>query len=96
MKKDVAVTNKEKGMIMKCLEELEQKVLHIMQKNKELQQQVDELVLAKNEFDEKARQYEASLLKESGVSQALAQEKAVVKTTIEDLLSTIETLENAR
>lgn len=96
MKKDIAVTNQDKGKIMKCLEELEQRVLHIMQKNKELQKQVDELVLAKNESEEKNRQYEASLLKETGVSQALAQEKAAIKTTIEDLLSTIQTLENAR
>lgn len=95
MEKDVAVTNQEKGKKMKCLEELEQKVLHIMQKNKELQQQVDGFSLVKAEFEEKIRQYEASLLKETSVSQTLTQEKSTIKNTIEELLSTIKTLEDA-
>ncbi len=80
---------------MKCLEELEQKVLHIMQKNKELQKQVDELSLSKEVFEETILQYEASLLKEASVSQVLAQEKTIVKNSIEELLSTIKTLEDS-
>jgi hypothetical protein len=81
---------------MKCLEELEQKVLRIIQKNKELQKQVDEFAFIKSEFEEKIRLYEASLLKETSVSQALTQEKATIKTTIEELLNTIQTLEDTR
>ena len=95
-KKDVAVTYQEKGKRMTCLEELEQKVLHIIQKNKELQKQIDELTLVKNEFEGKIRQFEASLLKETSASQVLTQEKTTIKNTIEELLSTINALEGAR
>ena len=80
---------------MKCLEELEQKVLHIIQKNTELQLKVSELALAKSGLEEKVQQFEASLLKEVSASQALAQEKTTVKNTIEELLSTIDSLESA-
>lgn len=81
---------------MTCLEELEQKVLHIIQKNKELQARVDSLAATNGELEEKVRQFEASLLKEAGVAQVLNQEKAAIKNTIEALLSTINTLESAQ
>ncbi len=81
---------------MTCLEELEQKVLHIVQKNKDLQNLADELMLSKDELEEKVRQFEASLLKETSAAQVLSQEKTAIKNTIEELLSTINVLENAR
>jgi hypothetical protein len=81
---------------MKCLEELEQTVLRIAQKNKELQRQVDEFAFIKSEFESKIHQYEASLLKEANVSHALIQEKCAIKNTIEELLSAIKTLEDLR
>lgn len=81
---------------MTCLEELEQKVLHIIQKNKELQSRVDELMLSKGELEEMVRQFEASLLKETSAAQVLNQEKNTIKSTIEELLTTINALESAR
>ncbi len=81
---------------MTCLEELGQKVLRIIQKNKELQNQIDELSLAKNELEEKIHQFEASLLKETSATHLLNQEKATIKNTIEELLNTINALEDAR
>jgi len=81
---------------MTCLEELEQKVLHIIQKNRELQKQVDELMLSKDELEERVCQFEASLLKETSAAQVLNQEKITIKNTIEELLSTINDLECAR
>ena len=81
---------------MKCLEELEQTVLRIAQKNKELQRQIDEFASSKREFESKIHQYEASLLKETSVSHALIQEKGAIKNTIEELLSAIKTLEDLR
>lgn len=78
---------------MKYLEELEQKVLHIIQKNKELQKRVDELTQENEHFLEQSRQYETSLMKEFGTTQALANEKATLKSTVEELLKTIDALE---
>ncbi len=80
---------------MKCLEELESRVLHIMQKNKELQEQVNGFALVKAGFEEKIQQYEASLLKEASAAQVLSQEKSTIKNTIEELLGTIKTLEDS-
>lgn len=81
---------------MTCLGELEQKVLCIVQKNKELQKQIDELLFANEQLEETVRQFEASLLKETSAAQVLSQEKAAIKNTIEELLSTINTLDGAR
>ena len=81
---------------MTCLEELEQWVLCIVQKNRELQKQVDELMASKDELEERSRQFEASLLKEASAAQVLSQEKTAIKNTIEELLSTINTLDCAR
>jgi len=96
VEKDVAVTYQEKGKRMTCLEELEQKVLHIIQKNRELQKQVDELMFSNEELKEKVCQFEVSLLKETSAAQVLNQEKTAIKNTIEELLSTINTLECSR
>ena len=81
---------------MKYLEELEQKVLHIIQKNKMLQVRVDELTQENERLLEAARQYEASLMKEFGTTQVLANEKAALKTTVEELLKTIDALDSAQ
>jgi F0F1-type ATP synthase beta subunit len=83
------------GKEMKYLEELEQRVLQIVQRNKELQDRVDELSKENERLLEQSRQYEASLMKEFGTTQALANEKAAIKNTVEELLKTISALENA-
>ncbi|KKQ49472.1 MAG: hypothetical protein US69_C0005G0030 [candidate division TM6 bacterium GW2011_GWF2_38_10] len=81
---------------MKCLEELEQRVLQVIQKNKDLQKQVDELLLTTAELEEKVRQYEVSLLQETNAASILSQEKASIMNTIEELLSTIKVMEEVR
>jgi molecular chaperone GrpE (heat shock protein) len=81
---------------MKYLEELEQKVLQIVQKNKELSGKIDELTKENERLAEQCRQYETSLMKEFGTTQALASEKTAIKNTIEELLKTIDALENAQ
>lgn len=78
---------------MKCLEELEQKVLQVIQKNKELQNKVATLTQDNEVLASQVRQFEASLLKESSSSKSLTEEKALMKTSIEELLKTINTLE---
>lgn len=81
---------------MKCLEELEQRVLQVIQKNKDLQKQVDELLLTTAELQERVRQYEVSLLQETNAASILSQEKASIMNTIEELLSTIKVMEEVR
>lgn len=81
---------------MKCLEELEQRVLQVIQKNKDLQKQVDELLLTTAELQERVRQYEVSLLQETNTASILSQEKASIMNTIEELLSTIKVMEEVR
>lgn len=83
----------EKGKRMKCLEELEQKVLQVIQKNKELQNKVTTLTQDNETLTSQVRQFEASLLKESSSSKSLTEEKALMKTSIEELLKTINALE---
>lgn len=83
----------EKGKRMKCLEELEQKVLQVIQKNKELQNMVTTLTQDNEALTSQMRQFEASLLKESSSSKSLTEEKALMKTSIEELLKTINALE---
>ena len=80
---------------MKCLEELEEKVLHVVHRNKELSTQLAELVQENNMLKEHKQQAETALMKEVTTSCALVQDKAHIKTTIEELLSSIALLENS-
>jgi hypothetical protein len=88
------VTVREKEREMKYLEELEQKVLRLIQRNQELQAKVDTTAKEVALLKEQIRQYEASLMNQTSASQALAQEKAAIVNSIEELLSSINALEN--
>jgi FtsZ-binding cell division protein ZapB len=81
---------------MKILEELETKVIQLVQTNRELQGKVNELKFENERLVEQHRQYETSLSKESGELQALVAEKAAIKGSIEALLSNISAIENAQ
>ena len=78
---------------MKCLEELEKKIFVIIQKNNDLQLKIDELLQAKKALEDQNQKYENSLLKENNNTQVLIQEKDVIKSSIEELLETIRSLE---
>lgn len=80
---------------MECLEELERKVLSVLTKNKELCGHVEELKKEIALLKDQNRQFEASLMKESTLNQSLANEKGVIKSTIEALLQSINSLETA-
>jgi hypothetical protein len=83
-----------KELAMKYLEELEHKVLRLIEKHQELQAKhaaaSKEIELLRGQ----AQQFEASLLKEASSSQALVQEKAAIVTSIEALLTSLNALEN--
>ena len=82
---------------MRYLEELEKKVLRLIDRNRELQTRLDATTKENELLREQTRQFEASLLKESTTTQSLTQEKAAIVTGIEDLLNSINALEdNAR
>ncbi|MCB9493582.1 MAG: cell division protein ZapB [Epsilonproteobacteria bacterium] len=79
---------------MKYLEELEQKVLRLIQQKEELQMRYDGLSQQHKQLQEQYCQLEASLMKEVTTNKELTQEKATIITTIEELLSTIDSLES--
>ena len=79
---------------MRYLEELEQKVLQLIQRNKDLKAQLDVATKDIDGLREQARHFEASLLKESSNSQTLAQEKAAIVNSIEALLNSLSALEH--
>ena len=88
---------KEEGKRMRYLEELEKKVLRLIEKHQELQTRLDATTKENELLREQTRQFEASLLKEATATQSLAQEKATIVNGIEDLLNSINALEdNAR
>ena len=79
---------------MEQLNELEKKILDIIQKNKELFDANSKLKIEIDQLKEQNRQFEGALLKESGSTKTLEEEKKSVKTTIEELLSTINSLDS--
>ncbi|MFH1831607.1 MAG: hypothetical protein ABH827_02275 [bacterium] len=85
---------------MKQLEELEQKILRIIQKNNELAKTVEEVSRENSILREEKMHLETSLLKETSSLQSLAKsledEKTAMKNSIRKLLTSIETLENAQ
>jgi len=78
---------------MESLNELEKRVLDIVQKNRELQQEAIELKAERDSMLEKCEKLEASLMDRTENKNALETEKASVKETIEELLSTISSIE---
>lgn len=81
---------------MTFLDELEKKVFQLIQKNQDLQAQLSsaeqELLLSK----EKNEQLELSLLREMEKYQALSGEKDLMRSSVEQLLTSIKVLEEAR
>lgn len=81
---------------MTFLDELEKKIFQVIQKNQDMQAKVQglehELRLAK----EKSEQLENSLLREVERYQMLANEKDLMRSSVEQLLSSIKVLEEAR
>ncbi len=80
---------------MKCLEELEHKVLRLIQKNAELQNRIDELAHENESLSLQVRQFEESLIREQKASTTLESEKLAIKNVVEGLLNTINTLESS-
>ena len=78
---------------MKQLEELEKKVLQVIQKNKELQEENDLLKLENEELKKKNRKQESALMNRNKNSELLEQEKKNIKGSIEELLDSISSLE---
>lgn len=79
---------------MRYLEELETKVLRLVERHQELQVRLDATTKENELLREQIRQFEASLLKEVTASQSLTQEKTAIVTGIENLLNSINALEN--
>ena len=79
---------------MKYLEELEHKVLRLIEKHQELQAKYAVAAKDLELMRGQVQQFEASLLKEASSSQALVQEKAAIVTSIEALLTSLNALEN--
>ena len=80
---------------MRYLEELEHKVLRLIEKHQELKANLESAQKENELLRAQAHQFEASLLKESSHSHELAQEKAAMVTSIEALLNSLNALENA-
>ncbi|MBU1008358.1 hypothetical protein KKA53_04765 [Candidatus Dependentiae bacterium] len=78
---------------MEQLRELEKRVLDVIQKNKNLQEELSKLKAENRELQGQCKQYEASLMNQNETSQSMVKEKASIKTTIEELLKTINSLE---
>ena len=78
---------------MKFLEELESKVLHLIQRNKDLEKRVRDLEAEKTDLLAKNKELEMALTKKSSFAESLASEKNTIKNNIEELLSSIKELE---
>lgn len=85
-----------KGYRMKILEELEVKIVQLIQTNKDLRNRVDEFKKENEALLAQNRQFEASMLKETDAIKTLVAEKEAIKGTIEELLSSIDSIENSR
>jgi uncharacterized coiled-coil DUF342 family protein len=85
---------RERGKIMRYLEELEQKVLRLIQRNQELQTRLDTLTKECEKLREQNKQFENYLTTEAHTTQSLEQEKAAIVNSIEALLKSIDALEN--
>lgn len=80
---------------MKCVEELENKVLHVIQKNAELKVKVEELVCENEDLKKQVSKFEESLLQKQNATSALESEKIAVQNIVEGLLNTINRLESS-
>lgn len=78
---------------MKQLEELEVKVLQIIQKNKDLQNKNSELKKENEKLLSRAVQLEQALITKDKSSEGLEHEKDLIKDSIKNLLDSISSLE---
>lgn len=81
---------------MKCLEELESKVLRLIQKNTELKVKIDELVQENGILKGQVHQFEDSLMKEQTSVKSFENEKLAIMNVVEGLLNTINSLESSQ
>lgn len=79
---------------MRYLEELEKKVLLLIERNRDMQARLDAAQKESELLREKNSLYEASLLRETHAAQSLTEEKAAIVNSIEELLNSINALEN--
>jgi hypothetical protein len=80
---------------MKYLEELEQKVLRLIEKHQELLVKYAASTKEVESLKLQVQQFETSLMKEASNAQALVQEKVAIVTSIEALLTSLNALENS-
>ena len=81
---------------MTFLDELEKKVLHVIQKNHELQAKMLVIEQELKAAQERAEQLELAVLRETERYQVLCNEKDLMRSSVEQLLSSIKVLEEAR
>jgi chromosome segregation ATPase len=78
---------------MKYLEELEKKVLHVVNLNKELRTRIEDLQKDNELLKAQNIQLQGGLMKEASIVHELTRDKEQIKNTIEELLSNISVLE---
>lgn len=81
---------------MTFLDELEKKVFQIIQKNQDLQAKVGTLEQELHAVKEQGEQLEISLMREVERYQLLSNEKDLMRSSVDQLLSSIKVLEEAR
>lgn len=81
---------------MKCLEELESKVLRLVQKNTELKAKIEELARDNENLKSQVLRFEDSLMKEQKTAKSFESEKLAIINVVEGLLSTINSLESSQ
>lgn len=81
---------------MELFEELERRVRYIIQRNRQLEQQLQELQLQGTQLKSTCERLEVALLQESDQVSKLLEEKQSIKLSIDELLGSIIALENAQ
>ncbi|MBM3886849.1 hypothetical protein FJ364_02860 [Candidatus Dependentiae bacterium] len=81
---------------MTFLDELEKKVFQVIQKNQDLQRKLVQSEQDLQLVKEKCEQLEISLLRENERYQMLYNEKDLMRSSVEQLLSSIKVLEEAQ
>lgn len=81
---------------MKCLEELENKVLRLVQKNTELKTKIGELIQENESLKGQVHHFEDSLMKEQKSAKSFENEKLAMINVVEGLLNTINSLESSQ
>jgi len=81
---------------MEQLRELEKRVLDIIQTNKALREENNKLKSENVKLQGQCKQFEASLMNQDKSTRFMEKEKASIKTTIEELLQTINSLETGK